>query len=719
MIRLILFCWFLLSHHLFITAQPVCDGNLGESLIQGDFGIGVSDFLMTDPFYSSELDFVTAWPETTNTYAVAYSTSNSPASLCWISTADNSGTSNGYMLIANVEPGTSSVYHKTIEVCDGIRYILSIDAINLSNCSDEDTPVLSVFINGEEVLSTGIIPPDGEWQAYSELIVIPEGTDIAGVEIKSLNGGSFAIDNIQLRHCGPQVDLPSTTIACPDNYIVLSPSFAEGNYANPYYQWQQSFDGGNSWTNMANENSELLEVTQPVPGIQYRVQIANGPVNFINESCRVTSTATAIVEAAPSQVYLTPTICEGDTLIYHGEAFVEAGNYIFTLPGDTACDSIVHLQLFTYPVYEQWYSISLCEGERYEDMPVYKDTSIVEYHASIHGCDSIVRTEIEVASSDALSIYGPEVLCSESIDSLSATPTYEHYQWNTGAEERIIEIQQAGIYSLTVTNSAGCELTAEWEVTESAPVFSSQVIHVSCPGAKDGQILLSPDTGGASPYLYNINGNTWQTTADFVNLEAGIYTIGMQDARGCEYQEIIEINEGEFAERFISGVPESATDIGDTLHLYVEPVYNNDQLLWEGDGLISCDTCSEISWQPFSEGQMSLTITTPGGCIQQSMITLDLRDRYRVYFPNAFSPNGDGNNDTFSPGLGRNIKNVLQLEIYDRWGGQVFSSSTNDIYWDGQWKGQPLDAGLYLYRAEIEFTNGQSRQFTGEVALMR
>jgi gliding motility-associated-like protein len=65
-----------------------------------------------------------------------------------------------------------------------------------------------------------------------------------------------------------------------------------------------------------------------------------------------------------------------------------------------------------------------------------------------------------------------------------------------------------------------------------------------------------------------------------------------------------------------------------------------------------------------------------------------------VYIPNAFSPNGDGRNDIFIPVFNDTLKiEDYNLEIYDRFGVQIFQSRNPSIGWDGL----PFDT-TYVYR---------------------
>ncbi len=74
---------------------------------------------------------------------------------------------------------------------------------------------------------------------------------------------------------------------------------------------------------------------------------------------------------------------------------------------------------------------------------------------------------------------------------------------------------------------------------------------------------------------------------------------------------------------------------------------------------------------------------------------LDLYLPLRIYMPTAFSPNGDGLNDTFGP-VGEGIEQ-MKLIIYNRWGEVVFSSQDVASKWDGLHQGKPVPFGSYNY----------------------
>ena len=103
------------------------------------------------------------------------------------------------------------------------------------------------------------------------------------------------------------------------------------------------------------------------------------------------------------------------------------------------------------------------------------------------------------------------------------------------------------------------------------------------------------------------------------------------------------------------------------------------------------------------------------------------KDSYLV-FPTAFTPNVERSNgglysegerrlDVFYP-VGRNV-DIYKLEIYSSWGNKVFESNDQYIGWDGYYMGKCAAQGIYLYRAEGRFKDGNSFQYSGNLMLIR
>ena len=87
--------------------------------------------------------------------------------------------------------------------------------------------------------------------------------------------------------------------------------------------------------------------------------------------------------------------------------------------------------------------------------------------------------------------------------------------------------------------------------------------------------------------------------------------------------------------------------------------------------------------------------------------------------PSAFTPNGDGRNDTY--GLSNAVvleDRLITFEIFDRFGGRIFSTTNPNEKWDGRFNNQELNPGVLLYR--VRYLCGEEEQIdTGSLTLLR
>jgi gliding motility-associated-like protein len=84
-----------------------------------------------------------------------------------------------------------------------------------------------------------------------------------------------------------------------------------------------------------------------------------------------------------------------------------------------------------------------------------------------------------------------------------------------------------------------------------------------------------------------------------------------------------------------------------------------------------------------------------------NVVCVDNCPRYEL--PNAFTPNGDGNNDLFTPFLPFRFIESIDIQIFNRWGALVYQTNDPAINWDGthQQSGQPLAEGVYYYTCTV------------------
>ena len=88
-----------------------------------------------------------------------------------------------------------------------------------------------------------------------------------------------------------------------------------------------------------------------------------------------------------------------------------------------------------------------------------------------------------------------------------------------------------------------------------------------------------------------------------------------------------------------------------------------------------------------------------------------------VKVPNVFTPNGDLDNEVFMPLMQGVVE--YNMMIYNRWGELLFESNNQEIGWDGYDKGVLSPSGVYIYKLDLKFTNGERTSKFGDVTLLR
>ncbi|BAX78528.1 T9SS type B sorting domain-containing protein [Labilibaculum antarcticum] len=127
------------------------------------------------------------------------------------------------------------------------------------------------------------------------------------------------------------------------------------------------------------------------------------------------------------------------------------------------------------------------------------------------------------------------------------------------------------------------------------------------------------------------------------------------------------------------------------------------------------DGTTSSTYTVTAEGKYLLKYTDMNGCVGVDSITVYM-DRYRIFVPNAFTPDGNGVNDTFRPSITGDIAGEdIEMYIYNRWGELIYEFTDLGQGWDGTYKGQKANTGVYVW---ILIVNGKARK-DGNVSLIR
>lgn len=214
-----------------------------------------------------------------------------------------------------------------------------------------------------------------------------------------------------------------------------------------------------------------------------------------------------------------------------------------------------------------------------------------------------------------------------------------------------------------------------------------------CEG--DSVTIYGIATGMYPPISYEWtypDGSTHTNDPSFISVTRandGYYTLLATDSLGCTDQKAIWL--------IVSENPVAAFHGSDTLTeapgYILEAGSGQSSYLWntgETSESITIDTA----------GYYWVEMVTHAGCTGKDSVYILISDEIPpefMFIPNAFSPNGDGLNDTFKAVSGRELGFFL-MQIYNRWGEKLFESSDISIGWDGKKNGSLCPADAYVYK---------------------
>ncbi|HRK82108.1 MAG TPA: gliding motility-associated C-terminal domain-containing protein [Saprospiraceae bacterium] len=283
-----------------------------------------------------------------------------------------------------------------------------------------------------------------------------------------------------------------------------------------------------------------------------------------------------------------------------------------------------------------------------------------------------------------------------------------------------------GVYFLEVTDALnGCRDTAEVLVVEtSVPItgVEAEIIPPACPGTGDGSIHLLNIEGGTGPYGITFNGSGPSLTRDFYYLSPGVYTVRIQDALGCSLDTSFNLLDPPLLTVDLGA--DLLIRLGDSVRLEAMANLPVTAYRWAPAEAFSDAGAAVQLVTPLFTTTYQVTVTNAEGCTATDWITLTVNTLNLYFAPDAFSPNGDGNNDYYTIFAAPAIKEIQSLHIFDRWGNMVFSRSNfppNDpaLGWDGNFEGRPMNAAVFVVMAEIVLPDGRLELYKGELTLLR
>jgi gliding motility-associated-like protein len=661
--------------------QGLCKGALGDNVFKkGDFGVGEANTLATDPGIAPGYRYSNSAPPNDGLYIIANNTTNwgSFAAGGWVKTKDRSADPNGYFMVVNASLQPGLFFRDSVVVCGNTTYQFSADVINLmlpNHPVVSIKPNISFLVDGKEVYTSGDVPQDGQWRTYGFSFTSPPNATKIVLSLRNNapggQGNDLGLDNISFQPCGPKITLNSLNKICASDFVDLKPIIDVENPKSLSYQWQKSEDQGLTWNNIQGATEINHRAEKPREGQSYRIMAAASALQLSNPVCTYFS-PTTIVEQKRSPKLEQRIICPGGSVTINGQVFRDSGQFKIVLKTPQGCDSLVT------------YQINMENWSRYR-------------------------------------IQGDSIICPEN-NSVLIAGDFAQYRWSTGATTSSISVESPGRFSVSVTSKNGCPASHSLLIQAKELQGVMEKIDPTCALGKNGQITISQVSGVNRPLTYTLNGKDFQSSNVFKGLSAGTYRAGVQASPACKLTRTLTLeNPRPFK---LENLDDFQIKQFDSLQLFPR---GNDPInfyRWSPREGLNCVNCAEPFARPLKNTRYQVLAISDKGCADSTQSSITVIPRLNTFAPNVFSPNRDGVNDFFTLYCDKGIAKIRLLVLTDRWGNEVFKVSnalpnSNETQWNGISKGKWLSQGVFLWRAELEYYDGEQKRLSGEVMLMR
>lgn len=340
----------------------------------------------------------------------------------------------------------------------------------------------------------------------------------------------------------------------------------------------------------------------------------------------------------------------------------------------------------------------------------------------LSGCVKTATCLVSVNPSPSATATVNSPVCTSKTVSLSVSPVNNAtYSWtgpggfsssNQNPNITNAGTSNNGVYVVTV-NVGGCSSSYSVLVNVSAPPAISAISQTICKGSSTNLSATGASSYTWSPSSGLSNSNTSSPTAS--PSVTTTYTITGTTTSGCTGTGVVTVS----VSSVTGGISANPTTGNPPLSVTFTNNTSGTGSYWDfGNGTTSATSNSTTSAVYQNPGTYTVIMISSNamGCKDTSSVVIIVDAEASISIPNVFTPNGDGINDVFfikSTGL-----NMLQVDIYDRWGLLMWESTSITGAWDGKHGSKEVPDGTYFYIVSATSKAG-TKSYKGPLLLAR
>ena len=272
-------------------------------------------------------------------------------------------------------------------------------------------------------------------------------------------------------------------------------------------------------------------------------------------------------------------------------------------------------------------------------------------------------------------------------------------------------------YTVTVTDFCGNQASADIVYTILSPPL---VLEMSpsveiCPGDST-EIFVTP-SGGFGQFFYEWFHSGETTQSVWVNPEVTTtYTVSVSDeCQTFTVEGSVQIVVIEPTANFEILGPVLFNDLPIT---FQNSSQNASTYEWDfGDGQNSTLVHPNNTYDEPGTYYITLIATDHKGCKDTIQKPISIEEEWYIYVPNTFTPDGDRYNNVFEVSV-VGIE-ILNVQIFNRWGQLIFEDDNPRFKWDGTYKGKYVNDGTYTYKINYTTNSGRTDALVGHVNVIK